>query len=126
MIKNGEFIYRGADSRLPFIPAKKVGDTLWMSGQIGNLPGTMVLASTSAEGQMHQTMKNIGMVLQEHGLNFNHLTKCTLMLADINDWASVSEVYKTYFPKELPTRSAFATNGLALGAKLEVECLATY
>ena len=126
VIKNGHFIYLGADNRLPFIPAKKVGDTLWMSGQLGNIPSTMALASPTIEGQMAQTMKNIGYVLQEHNLTFDNITKCTLMLADIDDWQQASKVYKSFFTKELPTRSAFATSGLALGAKVEVECLATY
>lgn len=126
VIKNGQFIYRGADSRLPFSPAKKVGDTLWMSGQIGNIPSTMTLVGSGIDDQMQQTMKNIGYVLQEHGLGFNNLTKCTLMLTDINDWAKASEVYKSFFDGDLPTRSAFAASGLALGAKVEVECLATY
>ncbi|NMP33183.1 amidohydrolase family protein [Thalassotalea sp. M1531] len=126
VLKNGQFIYRGADSRLPFIPAKKVGNTLWMSGQIGNLPGTMVLAGGTIEAQMHQTMKNILSVLAEHGLGFEHVTKCTLMLADIKEWGKASEVYKSYFTKQLPTRSAFAASGLALNAKAEVECIASY
>lgn len=126
VIKNGNFIYLGKDERLPFIPAKKIGNTLWMSGQIGNLPSTMTLASNTIEGQVEQTMKNIGAVLQEHQLTFNNITKCTLMLEDISEWAAASKVYKTFFPKELPTRSAFATSGLALGAKVEIECLASY
>ncbi|WP_448212449.1 amidohydrolase family protein [Colwellia sp. MEBiC06753] len=126
VIKHGQFIYRGADPRLPFSPAKRVGSTLWMSGQIGNFPGTMTLASNDIKGQMHQTMKNIGQVLSEYSLNYSDITKCTLMLADIKDWAAASQVYKTYFSSALPTRSAFAASGLALNARVEVECTASY
>lgn len=126
VIKNGQFIYRGVDKRLPFVPAKKVGNALWMSGQIGNLPGTMTLVSNNIEDQMKQTMTNIGQVLQEYGLSYKNITKCTLMLADIKDWPKANEVYKGFFTESLPTRSAFGANGLALGAKVEVECLANY
>lgn len=126
VIKNGQFIYRGADPRLPFIPAKKAAGTLWMSGQIGNLPGTMALAGETIDAQMHQTMKNIGYVLQEYNLTMADLTKCTLMLADINDWSKASDIYKSYFTTSLPTRSAFAASGLALNAKVEIECFAAF
>lgn len=126
VIKNGDFVYRGDNPSLPFSSAKRVGETLWMSGQIGNLPGTMVLAGDSIEVQMTQTMKNIGSVLLEHGLTYKDVTKCTLMLADINDWKQASDVYRKFFKSPLPTRSAFATTGLALGSKLEVECIAHF
>jgi len=126
VIKNGQFIYRGADPRLPFSPAKKAAGTLWMSGQIGNLPGTMALAGETIEEQMHQTMKNIGYVLQEYNLSMADLTKCTLMLGDIKDWSKASDIYKSYFTGGLPTRSAFAASGLALNAKVEIECFAAF
>lgn len=124
VIKNGNFIYRGDNPALPFVSAKKNAGVLWMSGQIGNFPSTMTLAGKDVESQMHQTMKNIGFVLEENNLNFDDVLKCTLMLDDIDDWAKASEIYKQYFPNELPTRSAFAADGLALNAKVEVECLA--
>lgn len=126
VIKNGQFVYRGQDASLPFSPAKKVGNTLWMSGQLGNLPTTMTLASTTIEGQMTQAMNNIGFVLQEHNLDYRDVTKCTLMLADIKDWSKASDIYKSFFKGALPTRSAFATTGLALGAKVEIECNAAF
>ncbi|WP_286263916.1 amidohydrolase family protein [Thalassotalea atypica] len=126
VMKNGKFIYRGDNPELPFSSAKKVGNTLWMSGQIGNLPSTMALASSTIEGQVRQTMENIGIVLQEHGLSYGDVTKCTMMLADINEWAKASNTYKSYFTGALPTRSAFAAAGLALDAKVEIECLAHY
>ena len=123
VIKNGEFVYLGNDERLPFVSAKKSNGYLWMSGQLGNFPSTMTLAGNDIQTQMTQTMKNIGDVLQEHDLDYNDIVKCTLMLADINEWQAANEAYKPFF-SSFPTRSAFATNGLALGAKVEVECLA--
>ncbi|WOH36512.1 amidohydrolase family protein [Thalassotalea fonticola] len=123
VIKNGEFVYLGENSKLPFSSAKAIGDTLWLSGQLGNLPSTMTLASKTIEGQMTQTMKNIGVLLQEHNLDYEDIAKCTLMLADINEWQAANKAYTPFFTS-LPARSAFAASGLALGAKVEVECVA--
>jgi len=123
VIKNGEFVYLGDNEKLPFTAARVLGDTLWLSGQLGNLPSTMVLVSDKVEEQMSQTMKNIGVILQEHNLNFDDIAKCTLMLANIDDWQVANKAYTPFFT-QLPARSAFATGGLALGAKVEVECVA--
>jgi len=123
VIKNGAFVYRGDDPKLPFTSARVSKGMLWMSGQIGNHPGTMTLVSDDVEEQMSQSMENIGYVLQEHNLAYDDIVKCTLMLANIDDWKKVSDTYKTFFNK-LPARSAFATTGLALNAKLEIECVA--
>jgi reactive intermediate/imine deaminase len=124
VIKNGQFVYRGDDNRLPFSSARVVSGVLYLSGQLGNFPGTMVLNGQTIESQMHQTMQNIGSVLQEHQLGFDAVFKCTLMLADIQEWPAANKVYIQYFKAPLPARSAFAASGLALGAKVEVECMA--
>ena len=124
VIKNGRFVYRGDDSRLPFSSARAVNGVLYLSGQLGNFPGTMVLNGLTIESQMQQTMQNIGSVLQEHKLGFEAVFKCTLMLADINDWPAANTLYLQYMKAPLPARSAFAASGLALGAKVEVECMA--
>ena len=83
----------------------------------------MTLAGEDIETQMTQAMKNIGAVLQEYDLGYNDIVKCTLMLADIKDWPAANKAYKPFF-QSLPARSAFATSGLALNAKVEVECSA--
>ncbi len=62
--------------------------------------------------------------IEAHGYSLNDLVKCTVMLADISEWATFNEVYRTYFTDHFPARSAFGANGLALGARLEVECIA--
>lgn len=124
VIKNGQFVYRGDDSRLPFSSARVVNGVLYLSGQLGNFPGTMALNGQTIESQMQQTMQNIGSVLQEHHLGFDAVFKCTVMLADIKDWPAANKVYIQYFKAPLPARSAFAASGLALGAKVEVECMA--
>lgn len=111
--------------KLPFSQAVQVGDVLYLSGQIGNRPGTLELAPGGMEAEARQTMENIGVVLKENGLTFADVFKVTVMMADMAKWADFNKVYMTYFdPGRLPARSAFGCNGLALGAQLELECMA--
>lgn len=109
---------------LPFSEAVRVGHTLYLSGQVGIVPGTMKLAPGGIEGEAKQAMQNIKTTLAAHGYSMDDLVQCHVMLADIKDWGAFNTVYKTFFDKHFPARSAFATNGLALGAKVEVECTA--
>ena len=109
---------------LPLSEAVRVGDTLYLSGQVGIVPGTMNLAPGGMEGETRQTMENIKTSLEAHGYSMNDLVKCLVMLADISRWATFNDVYKTYFDEPYPARSAFGANGLAIGAQVEVECIA--
>ena len=110
---------------LPFSSAVRVGQTLYLSGVLGVLPGTMTLAPGGLAGQARQTMENIGRVLRFCGLDFADIVKCTVMLADMGQWGAFNKVYLEYFKgPNLPTRSAFGANGLALGAAVELECWA--
>lgn len=112
-----------AEANLPFSQAVRVGDMLYLSGQIGALPGTLTLAPGGMEGQARQTMDNIKAVLEANGASFANVTKCLVMLSDMDQWADFNKVYVTYFePGKFPARSAFGSNGLALGGALEVEC----
>jgi 2-iminobutanoate/2-iminopropanoate deaminase len=112
---------------LPFSAAVRVGDMLYLSGALGLLPGTLKLAEGGMKAQARQTMENIGAVLRFCGLDFADVVKCTVMLADMSEWAEFNKVYVTYFqPDRLPARSAFGCSGLALGGRLEVECIAHY
>ncbi|MCG8360294.1 MAG: Rid family hydrolase [Kiloniellales bacterium] len=109
---------------LPFSEAVRVGDTLYLSGQIGTKPGTIELIEGGIGPETRQTMENIRTVLEANGSSLDSVVKCTLMLADIAEWREASEVYRGFFTERLPARSAFATTGLALGARVEIECLA--
>jgi reactive intermediate/imine deaminase len=128
--RNRMEIFQTPDAKtlgLPFSSAVRAGETLYLSGALGNLPGTMTLAPGGMAGQARQTMENIGMVLRYCGLDFADIAKCTVMLADMAEWAEFNKIYVTYFaPDRLPARSALGANGLALGAKVEVECIARY
>ena len=109
--------------RLPFSSAVRVGDMLYLSGQIGNKPdGTL---PDGIEAQSRQVMDNIGAVLKSAGLGFSDVVKCTVMIDDIKQWGEFNKVYVTYFPDgKFPARSAFGADGLAMGALIEVECWA--
>ncbi|MBS0536347.1 MAG: RidA family protein [Proteobacteria bacterium] len=110
---------------LPFSQAVQVGDVLYLSGQLGNRPGTLELVSGGMEAEARQTMENIGAVLKENGLSFADVFKVTVMLADMSQWPAFNKVYVGYFDAgRLPARSAFGCKGLALGAQLELECMA--
>lgn len=111
---------------LPFSEAVRVGDMLYLSGQLGNLPGSTELAPGGIEGEARQTMDNIKAILERYGSSLDRVVKCTVMMADIAEWSAFNEVYVTYFPGPKPARSAFAASGLALGAKVEVECWASF
>jgi 2-iminobutanoate/2-iminopropanoate deaminase len=114
----------GEVSGLPFSMAVRVGNMLYLSGQIGNKPGTRELADTGIAGQTRRALENIKTVLASAGSSLDRAVKCTVFLADIRDYAAMNAVYATFFPKDPPARSTVAGSGLALGARVEIECMA--
>jgi len=115
----------GAPPGLPFSSAVRIGNVLYLSGQIGVLPGTRQLADTGVAGQTRQVFENMKAVLTYAGSSLERVFKCTVFLVNIADYARMNEVYATYFPKDPPARSTVAGSGLALGARVEIECTAT-
>lgn len=112
---------------LPFSDAVRVGDVLYLSGQIGAAPGAPGLVGGGMAAEARQAMENIGRVLRARGLGFGDVFKCTVMLTDMSRWAEFNRVYLGYFtPGRLPARSAIGAAALALGAQVEVECLAAF
>lgn len=109
---------------LPFSAAVRAGDLLFLSGQIGNVPGTRQLADTGIAGQTRQTFENIKTVLAAAGSSLDRVVKCTVFLTDMRDYAAMNAAYAAYFPKDPPARSTVAGSGLALGARVEIECIA--
>jgi len=108
---------------LPFSEAVRVGDTLYLSGQLGR--GADGKLPDGIEAQTRQTLENIGATLKKAGLGYGDVFHCTAMLADMKLWPAFNTVYVTYFPEgKRPARSAFGTSGLALGALVEIECQA--
>jgi reactive intermediate/imine deaminase len=102
----------------------QLGDTLYVSGQVGNQPGTLTLAAGGIGPEARQALDNMKAILERHGSSLDSVVKCTVFLADIKEWPAFNEVYQTYFKKNLPARSALAASGLAIGARVEVECIA--
>lgn len=109
---------------LPFSDAVRVGDLLFLSGQIGNIPGKLELVPGGIAAETRQAMENIRKILEDNGSSLDRVVKVTVMLADINEWREFNSVYVTFFPENLPARSAFGTNGLAINARVEIECSA--
>ena len=114
-----------ADTQLPFSEAVRVGHILYLSGQIGIDPATSKLAPGGIAAETRQTLENIKASLEKHGSSMAEVVKCTVYLADINEWAAMNKVYISYFPGNPPARSALGTSGLALGSRTEIECMAT-
>jgi len=109
---------------LPFSEAVQLGDVLYVSGQIGNLPGTLTLAPGGIVPESRRALENIRAIVERHGGSLGSVVKCTVFLADIADWKAFNGVYREFFPRVLPARSALAASGLALGARVELECIA--
>ena len=108
---------------LPFSDAVRVGDTLYLSGNIGLDPKTAKIPDDFSE-EARQALKNLGAVLKTAGYDYKDVVKVNVYLADIarfNDW---NKVYQDFFKGDYPARSTVGANGLSLGAKLEVEMIA--
>lgn len=113
------------DMQLPFSEAVRVGHMLYLSGQLGYDATTAKLVEGGIAPETKKTMENIKATLEKHGSSMAEVVKCTVFLADISEWAAMNEVYITYFPTNPPARSALGSSGLALGARTEIECIAT-
>lgn len=108
----------------PFSEVVRVGNMLHLSGKLGT-DSTGKLAAGGIAAETKQTLENIRTTLENNGSSMDHVIKCTVMLADMKEWADMNSVYTTFFKKErMPARSAFGTNGLALNARVEIECVA--
>jgi 2-iminobutanoate/2-iminopropanoate deaminase len=110
---------------LPFSDAVRVGDVLYLSGALGNVPGKTELVGGGIEAQTRAMMENIARVLNANGLSFDDVFKCLVMMKDMSEWPAFNKIYVDYFrPDRLPARSAFGASALALGAAIEMECWA--
>lgn len=110
----------------PFSSAVRTGDLLFVSGQVGTRVehGAPVLVAGGLEAETRQTLDNIRAIVEKAGTSMDRVVKCMVMLTDMKDWPKVNEIYATYFPGPKPARSAFGATGLALGARVEIECMA--
>jgi reactive intermediate/imine deaminase len=114
----------GAAATLPFSTAVRVGHMLYLSGTLGT-DSTNKLVPGGIAAETRQTMTNIKRTLEANGSSMDRVVKCLVMLADIAEWGQMNTVYVTFFPTHRPARSALGASGLALNARVEIECMAT-
>ena len=108
---------------LPFSEAVEVGNLLFLAGQIGS-DANGKLAEGGIGPETRHALANIQAVLQRHGSSMERAVKMTVMLADMAEWPAMNAEYRKFFGRDLPARSAFGCNGLAMGARVEIECIA--
>lgn len=114
--------YAPANNQYPFSEAVRVGDTIYLAGQIGIGPSGLV---QGFEAQVRQMMDNVATTMRGLDLGMEHLVKCTVFMADLSQWQAFNEIYIQYFePGRYPARAAFGATELALGAAVEIECVA--
>ena len=109
---------------MPFSDGVRVGNMIYLSGQLGVTPADFKLVEGGIEAETNQMFVNIKNILEANGSSLANVVKCTVMMQDIGEWPKFNTIYVTYFPDEKPARSAFGANGLALGASVEMECWA--
>ena len=118
-------VFTASELPYPFSSAVQVGDVLYLSGEIGVVDNGTELVPGGLEAETHQMFGRIKSTLEKHGLGLEDVFKCTVMLADMSEWPAFNAIYAGYFePGQYPTRSAMGVNGLALGARVEMECWA--
>ena len=118
-------VFSPSELPYPFSSAVQVGDVLYLSGQLGaeDSGGKVVPGGIGPESE--QMFRRIGQTLTQHGLSFDDVFKCSVFLADMTDWPAFNTIYARHFkPGRYPARSAMGVNGLALGARVEMECWA--
>jgi reactive intermediate/imine deaminase len=106
----------------PYSQAIRVGETIYMSGQIGLDPGSGALVE-GLDAQAHQVFKNLRAVAQAAGGELDDIVKVTLLLADLNDFAKVNEIMASYFTEPYPARATYQVAGLPRGARIEVDAI---
>lgn len=108
-------------SGLPFSSAVRAGDTLYLSGVIGRIPGTLEVPDTIEE-EARLAMEEIKSTVEAFGSSMDRVVKCTVFMSDESYRDAFNAIYMSYFDK-LPARSGVTVKGLALGAKAEVDCI---
>lgn len=109
----------------PYSQAILSGNTLYVSGQIGIDPQTGKLVEGGVAGQTRRIMENIASILKEEQMDFSHIIKCSIFMADMELYKEVNEVYGSYFKVDPPAREAMAVKGLPMGVDVEISCIAS-
>lgn len=118
-----EYIPMEGGGALPFSAAVSTGPILFISGQLGT-DSTLKLVPGGIGPETRQALENIRAIVTRAGGSMDRIVKCTVMLADMAEWGAMNQEYVRFFPRSLPARSALGASGLALGARVEIECIA--
>lgn len=108
----------------PYSQAMRAGDTVWLSGQIALDPATGALVEGDAAAQAERCLQNLGAVLEAAGCGFEHLVRCTIFLADMDDFAAVNAVYARYMPAPPPARACVEVRRLPRDVRVEIDGVA--
>ena len=108
----------------PYSPGLRIGNRLYVSGQIPLDFASGQLVDSDIKAAANQSMQNIGLVLEQAGFAWTDVVKCTILLTDMDDFAAVNEVYAQWVKEPLPARAAFAVKALPKGAMVEIEAIA--
>jgi len=109
----------------PYSQATKVGNTVFLSGQIPLDPETMEVVEGGIEGQTHQVFANLIAVTKAAGGGLENLAKLTIFLTDLNDFAVVNKIMATYFSEPYPARATIEVSALPKGVAVEIEAIMT-
>jgi 2-iminobutanoate/2-iminopropanoate deaminase len=111
--------------RGPYNQAVRVGDTIYVAGQMAIDPGTNQLVAGDAAAQARRVFENIKAIVEAAGSSMSRVVKTTIFLADVNDFAAINSVYAEFFTGTLPARSTVAVAALpGGGARLQVDAIA--
>ena len=108
----------------PYSQAVEAGGTLYVSGQIPIDPASGKLVEGTIEEETHQVMKNLGAILAEAGLDFTNVVKCSIFVADMNDFAAINGVYGSYLDDQAPARETVEVSTLPKNVNVEISCIA--
>ena len=110
----------------PYSQAIKAGNTLYVSGQIPLDEDSGKLVEGTIEEETEQVMKNLGYILEEAGLTYNNVLKCSIFVSDMDNFVKVNSVYGRYFPENPPARETVEVSKLPKGVNVEISCIAHY
>jgi len=103
--------------------AVRVGNTIWVSGQIPLDPATKELVTGGIEAQVRQVFENLKAIVAAAGASFDEVVKATVFLTDLSHFALVNKIMAEYFREPYPARAAVGVAALPRGAEIEVECI---
>jgi len=108
----------------PYSQAVESGGFIFVSGQIPIDPLTGELVAGDIADETHQVMKNLHAILEESGMSFEDVLKCSIFVADMKDFAAINDVYGSYFTQNPPARETVEVSTLPKNVNIEISCIA--